>query len=420
MIISNRLFTINISPFTIFLIDRDGQLNPEYVERLNSDITLTGNVYRFKYILCNPLQISKSQELKYIEHCNILCRLFPNKSHLFHYMIDTLEFNCSYEFFHYAISRYISSISYQNVNSIDQNWLNINEKVNNDGKKVINIFKDFFTYHYSYLKYQNEKLIIEKVFPYDDVQLSFNNHSELSSYRQIEYSDIIAIEKLFKFPGAEDSDQLFMCLINNREETKITPESDLFAELYGEITGISVEVKRMSKPDSTGLKHIYSFAFSIYYESVSISMKQSTSAIIYLFVLLFAKAGKKLYLNKLQLNDNGGLSPHLECLQKAYNLFFNKQAKIDFKAWLADNYMSDKRKFDQGIYNIKIILNNKLYHTDKTLVKVLPIINVNSYLIKNHIAYGISLNADKIILPEEFMPIVKRIKELDFDGNNGG
>ena len=45
MIISNRLFTINISPFTIFLIDIDGQLNPEYVERLNSDITLTGNIF---------------------------------------------------------------------------------------------------------------------------------------------------------------------------------------------------------------------------------------------------------------------------------------------------------------------------------------------------------------------------------------
>ena len=41
MIISDPHFAVNISPFTIYLIDRHGELNPEFVERLNYDHELT-------------------------------------------------------------------------------------------------------------------------------------------------------------------------------------------------------------------------------------------------------------------------------------------------------------------------------------------------------------------------------------------
>ena len=49
MIISDPHFAVNISPFTIYLIDRHGELNPEYVERLNDDYELTGRVFRFEH-----------------------------------------------------------------------------------------------------------------------------------------------------------------------------------------------------------------------------------------------------------------------------------------------------------------------------------------------------------------------------------
>ena len=60
MIISDPHFAVNISPFTIYLIDRHGELNPEYVERLNHDIELTWNVYRFKLIECTPGRLDKT------------------------------------------------------------------------------------------------------------------------------------------------------------------------------------------------------------------------------------------------------------------------------------------------------------------------------------------------------------------------
>ena len=84
MIISDPHFAINISPFTIYLIDRHGELNPEYVERLNHDIELTGTVYRFKLIECTPGRLEKtiSSNLSgYLEQCNILLRLFPTPNH---------------------------------------------------------------------------------------------------------------------------------------------------------------------------------------------------------------------------------------------------------------------------------------------------------------------------------------------------
>ena len=60
MIISDPHFAVNISPFTIYLIDRHGELNPEFVERLNYDSELTGRVYRFKLIECTPGRLEKT------------------------------------------------------------------------------------------------------------------------------------------------------------------------------------------------------------------------------------------------------------------------------------------------------------------------------------------------------------------------
>ena len=60
MIISDPHFAVNISPFTIYLIDRHGELNPEYVERLNNDSELTGTVFRFEHFLCSPGQLGKN------------------------------------------------------------------------------------------------------------------------------------------------------------------------------------------------------------------------------------------------------------------------------------------------------------------------------------------------------------------------
>ena len=65
MIISDPHFAINISPFTIYLIDRHGELNPEFVERLNNDYELTGRVFRFKHIECSTGQLSSFMSTKY-------------------------------------------------------------------------------------------------------------------------------------------------------------------------------------------------------------------------------------------------------------------------------------------------------------------------------------------------------------------
>ena len=57
-----------------------------------------------------------------------------------------------------------------------------------------------------------------------------------------------------------------------------------------------------------------------------------------------------------------------------------------------------------------------LDYQNYTIMSALPSLKVENYKHKRSTTtYGISLSEDKIIVPEEFMPIVEKIKEFDFD-----
>ena len=164
MIISDPHFAINISRFTIYLIDRHGELNPEFVERLNYDSELAGRVYRFKLIECTPGRLEKtiSSNLSgYLEQCNILLRLFPTPNHQYSYLTDIIRFEYSYDFFRFKIMDFLSSNTYPQNYYTEEYWNNTG------GNYRYHVFINFLNFHSSCLEYSMDKFLIKRTFDND-------------------------------------------------------------------------------------------------------------------------------------------------------------------------------------------------------------------------------------------------------------
>ena len=426
MIISDPHFAINISPFTIYLIDRHGELNPEYVERLNNDYELTGRVFRFKHIECSTGQLSSFMSTKYssyLERCNVLVRLFPNEKQYFYYMIDTIQYKCSYEYLHYNLTNLIATISYQDSKETWLYWCRIGGNVSHLYETLLG----FFATHSNILKRNNELFILNKVFPNDsDALLSDYSKKYLlkSIHRHvcsIPRNDLVAIEELFEIPCDKDSDKLFYDVLQGNAGISILTDF-YFTQIKDESIDVSVEIKSIDYY-TAGSKPQFQFDFIIDNERVSIYIGQTTSALIYLYILLFAKAGKKIYRENLRQHCGiGNLPPYLEYLKDAYNIFFDTINDSLFRNWI--NGINEKygRNLNQGKSNINKLLGeglSKLKNREKVM-KSLQYLKVERYKHNNETAYGIKLDSRKIFIPNEFNFIVKRLKDYDFDKKFGG
>ena len=111
----------------------------------------------------------------------------------------------------------------------------------------------------------------------------------------------------------------------------------------------------------------------------------------------------------------------MNCLEDAYNIFFNNQAAKKFKTWLKEDVnkigdFNDKwRNLNQAKGSIGMLIEKQIIKFDDSLLEDMSQLKVLTYTKKFQTTYGISLSEDKIIVPEEFMPIVEKIKEFDFD-----
>ena len=446
MIISDPHFAVNISPFTIYLIDRHGELNPEYVDRLNSDFELTGEVFRFKHILCSPGQLGynfMSREYSsYLERSNVLVRLLPSQTEIFYFQIDKFAFRCSYDYFRYQASVFIASITYQNDKNAALYWGRLSfDQIN--GFHLHNIFCKFLNDHSINLRNSNEIFLLEKAFPQDASLLIKLNHKKKMPHSRLCKIEICEIEDLFELPNKEESDNLFYKVLNGTAGTSILTEYHL-NQPKDEAIDVSLKISYIGH-STGGEKPQYQFDCIIDDVTISVYMGQITSAVIYLYVLLFAKAGKKIYRDNLRQNcGKFDLPPYMEILKEAYNTFFYGVEKSDisclsinrddsnFKRWINRINNDNSRNLNQGKSNINSLLGKELSknrldgcdslprelykqsHYDD-IMRGLPYLKVENFKQKGMTAYGISLSEDKIIVPEEFLPIVEMIKDFDFD-----
>ena len=278
-----------------------------------------------------------------------------------------------------------------------------------------------------------------KVFPNDsDALLSDYSKKYLlkSIHRHvcsIPRNDLVAIEELFEIPCDKDSDKLFYDVLQGNAGISILTDF-YFTQIKDESIDVSVEIKSIDYY-TAGSKPQFQFDFIIDNERVSVYIGQTTSALIYLYILLFAKAGKKIYRENLRQHCGiGNLPPYLEYLKDAYNIFFDTINDSLFRNWI--NGINEKygRNLNQGKSNINSLLGKELSkycqynegsctargscldYQNYTIMSALPSLKVENYKHKRSTTtYGISLTEDKIIVPEEFMPIVEKIKEFDFD-----
>lgn len=448
MIISDPHFAINISPFTIYLIDRHGKLNPEYVERLNNDSELTGTVFRFEHFLCSPGQLGKNfmshKYSYYLERCNVLVRLFPSQTEIFYFQIDTFTFRCSYEYFRYQASVFIASITYQNDKNAALYWSKLSFGHIN-GFHLHSLFCSFLKDHSNYLRNSNEKFILEKAFPKDADLLQKLSERKRVQRAHLDKMLIDEIVDLFELPDNDESNKLFSDVLSGTARSSILTEYHLI-QPKDENIDVSVEISYIGH-STGGEKPQYQFTCFIDEIGFPVYMGQITSAVIYLYVLLFAKAGKKIYRDNLRQNCGKlDLPPYLEILKEAYNIFLygvkrddylsfqNNRDDDNFKMWINKINNNNSRNLNQGKSNINSLLGKELSKycqydegsctakgscldcQNYTMMSALPSLKVENYKHKRSTTtYGISLSEDKIIVPEEFMPIVEKIKEFDFD-----
>lgn len=420
MIISDPHFAVNISPFTVYLIDRHGELNPEYVDRLNTDIELTGEVFRFKHILCSPGQLGNfmsSEYSSYLEECNVLVRLFPSQTKIFYFQIDTFEFLCSYEYFRYKMSIFIASITYQNNKNTGLYWHEMSID-HIEGADLYNRFVKFLRNHSHNLKTSNERFLLERAFPNDTFLISKFWQNNRAYSANLYSTELQNIEDLFELPNNEESDKLFYDVLNGTAGTSILTEY-LLLQPEDETIDVSVEISYIGH-STGGEKPQYRFDYIIDNVRIPVYTAQIASAVIYLYILLFAKAGKKIYRENLRQNCGKlDLPPYLEILKNAYCIFLDTQNENKFKEWINRINNNDGRNLNQGKSNINSILMKRLENHSQREKNGLKPLLVKNYKQNDLTAYGISLNQDKIIVPEEFMPIVESITKFDFDGKFG-
>ena len=230
MIISDPHFAINISPFTIYLIDRHGELNPEYVERLNYDYELTGRVFRFEHFFCSPGDLGNNfmsrMYSRYLEKCNVLVRLFPSQTEIFYFQIDTFTFSCSYEYFRYQASVFIASITYQNDKNAALYWSSLSfDKIN--GFHLHSLFCSFLKDHSNYLRNSNEKFILEKAFPKDADLLQKLSERKRVQRAHLDKMLIDEIVDLFELPDNDESNKLFSDVLSGTARSSILTEYHL-------------------------------------------------------------------------------------------------------------------------------------------------------------------------------------------------
>ena len=234
-------------------------------------------------------------------------------------------------------------------------------------------------------------------------------------------NDLVAIEELFEIPCDKDSDKLFYDVLQGNAGISILTDF-YFTQIKDESIDVSVEIKSIDYY-TAGSKPQFQFDFIIDNERVSIYIGQTTSALIYLYILLFAKAGKKIYRENLRQHCGiGNLPPYLEYLKDAYNIFFDTINDSLFRNWI--NGINEKygRNLNQGKSNINKLLGeglSKLKNREKVM-KSLQYLKVERYKHNNETAYGIKLDSRKIFIPNEFNFIVKRLKDYDFDKKFGG
>lgn len=424
MIISDPHFAVNISPFTVYLIDRHGELDPGYVDRLNSDFELTGKVFRFKHVLCSPGQLGNFMSSKYssyLEGCNVLIRLFPNEKQYFYYMIDTIKFDCSYDFLRYSLSNFLATISYQDSKETWLYWC----RIGGHASHLYETLLGFLTTHSLTLKRQNELFMLSKVFPNESQKVLIRdcnkNYGLSSSFRHvynIPQKDLLDIEELFDIPSKENSDKLFYDVLKGTAGTTILTDYYLHQKKDDSID-VSISVKNIGH-STAGAKPMFQFECIIDNERVTIYIGETAPAVIYLYILLFAKAGKKIYRENLMQNCGiGKLPPYLECLRDAYNIFFDTNDDSMFRNWINKINKNNSRGLNQGKSNINRHLVEELKKEKKE--KGLTDLIVKRFNPNYETAYGIELDSSKIFLPDELNSIVESIKNYDFDkkfGNN--
>ena len=414
MIISDPHFAVNISPFTIYLIDRHGELNPEFVERLNYDSELAGRVYRFKLIECTPGRLDKtiSSNLSgYLEQCNILLRLFPTPNHQYSYLTDIIRFEYSYDFFRFKIMDFLSSNTYPQNYYTEEYWNNTR------GNCRYRYFIKFLNFHSSCLEDSMDKFLIKRTF-YNDFFME--GSSKRDCYLKIMGRfNTYATKESFNLPDDMDSDKLFFDIINGKEKPLTLDETSLNEEKPKEV---SIEIHKTYHYNTYDYKPKYLFACNFDRVVVPVYIGRPIAAIIYLYVLLFAKAGKRFNRENLKwYYDNGEWPDYMNCLEDAYNIFFNNQAAKKFKTWLKEDVnkigdFNDKwRNLNQAKGSIGMLIEKQIIKYDDRLLEDMSQLKVLTYTKKFQTTYGISLTEDKIIVPEEFMPIVEKIKEFDFD-----
>lgn len=423
MIISDPHFAVNISPFTIYLIDRHGELNPEYVDRLNTDIDLTGTLYRFKLIECTPGRLEgmiPSNLSGYLEQCNILVRLFPTQTHPYSYLTDKLRFEYSYDLLRFKIMEFMSSITYPENDYTENFW-----KQKGDYKSNYTNFIRLLNFHSSRLEKDIDEFLINKAFS-NNIADSFSSMNE-EYLRYMGRFDLKGTMDMFNLPDESESTFLFSNIMNG----EVKPCSmDVISLKKEKEKDVYIEIVQTERYNVYDYKPKYLFRCHFDLDIVPVYIGRPIPAIIYLYVVLFAKAGKKLNRECLKwYYDRDNYPDYLDCLEDAYNVFFKNQAAKNFKEWLkfdVNKIGEDNDKWhnlDMAKGSISRLIMGQIRKYDDRLSddkNSIDKITVFTYSKKFQTTYGIKLSPDKIIVPEEFMPIVERIKELDFDGNNGG
>ena len=423
MIISDPHFAVNISPFTVYLIDRHGELNPEYVDRLNSDIDLTGTLYRFKLIKCTPGRLEgmiPSNLSGYLAQCNILIRLFPTQTHPYSYLTDKLRFEYNYDLLRFKIMEFMSSITYPENDYTENFW-----KQKGDYASNYTNFIRLLNFHSSCLEKNIDEFLINKAFR-NNIADFFSPMNEA----YLKYMDRFNLKgtlDLFNLPDESESTFLFSNIMNG----KVKPCSmDGISLKEEKEKDVYIEIVKTERYNVYDYKPKYLFRCHFDLDIVPVYIGRPIPAIIYLYVVLFAKAGKKLNRECLKwYYDRDNYPDYLDCLEDAYNVFFKNQAAKNFKEWLkfdVNKIGEDNDKWhnlDMAKGSISRLIMGQIRKYDDRLSddkNSIDKITVFTYSKKFQTTYGIKLSPDKIIVPEEFMPIVERIKELDFDGNNGG
>lgn len=423
MIISDPHFAVNISPFTVYLIDRHGELNPEYVDRLNSDIELKGNLYHFNLIECKSGKLEgmmPSRLSDYLEQCNILVRLFPTQTHPYSYLTDKLRFEYSYDLLRFKIMEFMSSITYPENDYTENFW-----KQKGDYESNYTNFIRLLNFHSSRLEKDIDEFLINKAFS-NNIADSFSSMNE-EYLRYMVRFDLKGTMDMFNLPDESESTVLFSNIMNG----KVKPCSmDGISLKEEKEKDVYIEIVKTERYNVYDYKPKYLFACHFDLDIVPVYIGRPIPAIIYLYVLLFAKAGKKLNRECLKwYYDKDNYPDYLDCLEDAYNVFFKNQAAKNFKEWLkfdVNKIGEDNDKWhnlDMAKGSIGRLIMGQIRKYDDRLSddkNSIEKITVFTYSKKFQTTYGIKLSPDKIIVPEEFMPIVERIKELDFDGNNGG